>query len=111
VGLGRGRYLYEYLSVTTVPVTLAIFALFAWSAPIFNRLGPRPRRWLSTLAAATFGIYLVHPLVLIPLRAAGLYNRAFFVPLAVVATVLAAFLVSAVLALVAQRLPVLRRLI
>lgn len=111
VGLGRGRYLYEYLSVTTVPVTLAVFLLFAWSTEWVERLDAMWLRWLSRVAALTFGIYLVHPLILIALRQIGLYNRSFFAPLAVLATVLAAFALSAVAVAVLRSLPLLRRVV
>jgi surface polysaccharide O-acyltransferase-like enzyme len=111
-GLTHGRYLYDYLSVTTVPVSIAVFALFMWSAPWMDRLSARvPGRGLSILASSTLGIYVLHPLVLAGLRALGLGARTFFVPLAVPATVLAAFIVSLVLVLVMRTLPGIRRLV
>lgn len=112
VGLGRGLYLYEYLSVTTVPVSLAVFALFLWSAPTIRRLADRlPRGWLSTVAASTLGIYVIHPLVLGGLERLGLTARTFFVPLAAPATVLVTFGASLALVLVLRRLPGVRRLV
>ena len=111
-GLGKGRYLYEYLSVTTVPVSLAVFALFRWSAPAMERVAAwLPGRALATVAAATLGIYVIHPLVMVGLAMVGLRARAFFVPLAAPATVLAAFAVSLVIVLVLQRLPLIRRIV
>ena len=111
LGLGRGRYLYEYLSVTTVPITLAIFLLLRWSDVSMRRAGPAVLKGLSRIAALTFGIYLVHPLMLIVLREVGIYSRAFFVPLAVGATVIAAFAMSGVVVAVLQRLPAVRRVV
>jgi surface polysaccharide O-acyltransferase-like enzyme len=111
-GFGRGLYLYEYLSVTTVPVSLALFALFAWSAPTFARMAARiPRGWLSIVATSTLGIYVIHPLVMAGLGTLGLRSRAFFIPLAVPATLLAAFAVSLVIVLLLQRVPLLRRIV
>ncbi|MDP9468609.1 MAG: acyltransferase family protein [Chloroflexota bacterium] len=112
LGMGRGLYLYEYLSVTTVPVSLAVFVLFVWSAPAIERMAARlPRGWLSTVAASTLGIYVIHPLVLGGLGRVGLSARAFLVPLAVPAAVLVTFGVSLLLVLVLRRLPAVRRLV
>lgn len=110
---GPGLYLYEYLSLTTVPVSLAVFTLFLWSAPTFDRLAVRmPDRWLSIVAAATLGIYVIHPLVLSALgNVLGLRARAFFLPAAVLATVVAAFAVSLLIVLVLRRVPLVRRIV
>jgi surface polysaccharide O-acyltransferase-like enzyme len=111
-GLGKARYLYEYLSVTTVPVSLGIFALFSWSAPSMERLATRiPGRALSIVAASTLGIYVIHPLVKSGLGMLGLRARAFFVPLAVPVSVLAIFVVSLLIVLVLQRVPLIRRIV
>jgi surface polysaccharide O-acyltransferase-like enzyme len=111
-GFGRGLYLYEYLSLTTVPVSLAIFGLFLWSAPTMDRLAARiPGRGLSIVAASTLGIYVIHPLVMAGLGTLGLRARAFFFPLAVPATLLAAFAVSLLIVLVLQRIPFVRRIV
>jgi surface polysaccharide O-acyltransferase-like enzyme len=111
-GLGQGRYLYEYLSVTTVPASLAVFALFLWSAPWADRLASLlPGDWLSLLAGCTLGIYVIHPLWLSWLADLGLGARAFFVPLAVGATVLATFALSLVSVLLLRQVPGVRRLV
>jgi surface polysaccharide O-acyltransferase-like enzyme len=112
-GFGRGLYLYEYLSLTTVPVSLAVFTLFVWSAPTFDRMAARmPGRWLSIVAATTLGIYVIHPLVLTALgNVLGLRARAFFYPVAVPATVLAAFAVSLLIVLILRRVPFVRRIV
>jgi surface polysaccharide O-acyltransferase-like enzyme len=112
LGFGQGLYLYEYLSVTTVPTTLAIFALFLWSAPLMDRIAARvPRGWLSVVAGSTLGIYVIHPLVMQGLGKLGLGARAFFVPLAVPAFVVATFVASLVIVLALRRVPVVRRLV
>lgn len=111
-GLGQGRYLYEYLSVTTVPASLAVFALFLWSAPWADRLATRlPRGWLSVVAGSTLGIYVIHPLFLSWLGDFGLGPRTFFVPLAVAATVLATFALSLATILILRKVPGIRRLV
>jgi surface polysaccharide O-acyltransferase-like enzyme len=112
VGFGKGFYFYEYLSVTTVPVTLAVFALFTWSAPQMEGLAARlPGRSLSIVAGATLGIYVLHPLVMQGLGMLGLGARSFFVPLAVVASVAATFTVSLAIVLLLRQLPGVRRLV
>jgi len=112
IGFGKGFYFYEYLSVTTVPVTLAVFALFMWSAPLLERLAAHlPARALSRVAAATLGIYVIHPLVMQAFGFLGIGLRGFFVPFAVVASVLAIFAVSLVIVLLLRQLPGVRRLV
>jgi surface polysaccharide O-acyltransferase-like enzyme len=112
LGVGHGLYLYGYLSITTVPASLGVFGLFLWSSSSWSRLAARlPRRWLSTVAASTLGIYVIHPLVINRLGALGLGRQAFFVPLAVPTTVLATFAVSFLIVLVLRQLPGIRRLV
>ncbi len=112
IGFGKGFYLYEYLSVTTVPTSLAVFLLFAWSAPQLDGIAARlPRRTLSVLAGSTLGIYVVHPLVMQGLGAIGLGIRSFFVPLAFVACVLATFAVSLAIVLLLRQVPGIRRIV
>ena len=49
VSSAHSRYLYEYLSITTVPASLAMFGLFLWSAASWSRLAERlPGGSLST---------------------------------------------------------------
>lgn len=112
LGPGQGLYLYEYLSVTSVPTSLAVFVLFVWSAPSMERMAARlPPRWLSLVAASTLGIYIIHPLVIRGLGMLGLTTGVIPVPLAVPAIALATFLVSLGVVLVMRRLPVLRLLV
>jgi surface polysaccharide O-acyltransferase-like enzyme len=109
----RGRfYLYEYLSVTTVPVSLCAFLLFQAAAPLIDRVTtPWLRRGLSAAAASTLGIFVIHPLVMTALGRLGLGPRSFFVPLAAAATILATFAVSLAIVLVMRRVPGVRRLV
>lgn len=60
-----GRYLYGYLSPTVVAMSLAAFLLFRTLAERARRHADR----LGSAAGITFGIFLVHPLVLYPLQA------------------------------------------
>jgi hypothetical protein len=61
-GVG-GRYLYGFLSPTVVLMSLAAFVLFR-AVPHVMSLA----RWVPRSAALTFGIFLIHPLVLFPLQ-------------------------------------------
>ena len=104
-----GNFLYDYLSPTVMLMSLATFvAARGWQ--------PRglSRGRLRTYGAATFGIFLIHPLLLFPLmRSLHLADTVdigrtvvWAVPLA-----LAVCLVTGALCLVIERIPVLRRLI
>jgi surface polysaccharide O-acyltransferase-like enzyme len=109
VGFAQAHYPWEYLSITTVAVSCAVFLLFAWSGPVFEGLSLPTRRWIAELGAATFGIYLIHPLVLIGWQQVGLEIRTFPVPLATLAIVALTVSVSAALVQILRRIPVLRR--
>lgn len=59
-----GRYLYGFLSPTVVAMSLSAFVLLRAAGAAV-----RARRGLGSATAVTFGIFLVHPLVLYPLQA------------------------------------------
>jgi surface polysaccharide O-acyltransferase-like enzyme len=112
VASGHSLYLYGYLSITTVPATIALFGLFLWGSASWSRLAERvPNGSLSSVAAMTLGIYVIHPLVINRLGVLGLGGRAFFTPLAVPTTVLVTFSISLVIVLLLRQLPGVRRLI
>jgi surface polysaccharide O-acyltransferase-like enzyme len=104
-----GNFLYDYLSPTVMLMSLAVFtAARSWT----------PRR-LSTarmrqLGAATFGVFLIHPLLLFPIqRALSLPDTHDLGRMVVWAVPLAClvFAATTVIALVAARVPYVRRLI
>ena len=112
LGPGRGLYLYEYHSITTVPVSLAVYLLLIWSGPAIERhLTGRRRRLLMTVGAATFGVYLIHPMTLVGLGRLGVSATMTFAPLAVALTVGSAFAISLLAVLAMQRVPWVRALV
>ena len=112
LGLGAGRYLYEYQSITTVPVSLAVFLLLVWLGPgLTHRLPATLRGLMSSVAICSFGIYLVHPMVLVGLGSLGVGMRMTVVPLAVLLTMALVFLGSWAIVALVRRVPGLRMLI
>jgi surface polysaccharide O-acyltransferase-like enzyme len=104
-----GNFLYDYLSPTVMLMSLAVFtAARSWSPKHVST--QRMRR----LGGATFGVFLIHPLLLFPLeRALSLPDSsaigrtvAWAVPLACVV-----FAATTAIALAASRVPGVRRLI
>lgn len=64
-----GNYVYGYLSPTVVAMSVSAFLLLrAWG--LRHPPGTRwaPGRRAAALSALTFGVYLVHPLFLFPVR-------------------------------------------
>ncbi len=59
-----GRYLYGFLSPPVIVMSVAAFVLLRVAG---RRLRGRGARVAASLSALTFGVYLVHPLVLYPL--------------------------------------------
>jgi surface polysaccharide O-acyltransferase-like enzyme len=60
-----GRYLYGYLSPTVVVMSLSAFVVLRAAGAALRV----QRHRISAIASVTFGIFLVHPLVLYPLQA------------------------------------------
>ena len=98
--------------MTTVPVSLAVFALLVWLAPpVMGRLSAPARRLVASAAAASFGIYLVHPMILEGLSRLGVSALATFAPVAVAATIAFAFLISWAIVATLERIPGLRTIV
>jgi surface polysaccharide O-acyltransferase-like enzyme len=107
---GNGSFLYDYLSPTVMAMSLAIFVAFR-GIPASS---PSTTARLRRLGGATYGVFLIHPLLLFPvMRALGLPDGqdigrtvAWALPLAV-----GVCIVAEAICLVLERVPVVRRLI
>ena len=104
-----GYFLYDYLSPTVMLMSLAVFtAARSWSP---KRLSTSR---LRRLGGATFGVFLIHPLVLFPLQRylslpdSSAIGRTVAWALPVACVVFAA---TTVIALAVSRVPLVRRLI
>jgi len=102
-GTADGDYFYGYLSVTVIPMAIAL-ALLLKSVTF----GPSAAIRLSALSSLTLGVYLVHPIFLDGLR---LYVRPVDLHPWFMAPLLAAAIIGASAAVVAalRALPLLRR--
>ena len=106
-GLKKGLYFYRSLSVTVIPMSISIMFLFKkLSAAIVNVEITR------RLASLVLGIYFVHPLIITELhRCFGFStlksNPAISIPL----ISMVAFIISAMIAWLIQRIPYLKRVI
>ena len=104
-----GSFLYDYLSPTVMVMSLAIFVAFRG----MTVRSPAPAR-LRSYGAATYGVFLVHPLLLFPvMRSLGLPDGhdigrtvAWALPLAVGVCV-----ASGLICVALERVPGVRRLI
>jgi surface polysaccharide O-acyltransferase-like enzyme len=105
----RGRVLLTYQSPTVVVMSLGVF----WCARVWatrRRRSPRPA--LARLGAATFGVFLVHPLFLVPLLShSGRPQTPIGVVLGVPLIVAGVALASLLLTLALERVPGARRLV
>lgn len=105
----EGRYFLGYQSPTVAVMATALFLAVRARA---ESGGWRPRRWVARISDATFGVFLLHPLLLVPLlqhlgRPAHLATVALGVPALVVSV--AAVCTGVTLLLV--RVPLVRRLV
>ncbi|TGD73357.1 hypothetical protein E4634_10005 [Mangrovimicrobium sediminis] len=105
-GQGLKFYFPGNLSVTVIPASICLFLLFTgWSKPLC------PAQSNRTISTLTFGVYLVHPLVIDGLLHLG-FNPASVYPLVTIPLVAAmAFSVSLGISWVFSRIPLLRRTI
>ncbi len=104
-----GNFLYDYLSPTVMLMSLAVFAAARSWTP--KHLSTRRMRQLG---GATFGVFLIHPLLLFPLqRALSLPDASAIGHTVLWAIPLACgvFAATTVITLVASRVPGVRRLI
>lgn len=95
-----------YASLPVHLFALVLMASVASLCPAW-RVGPRTERVLRVLGTATFGIFLVHFAVMVVLRAAVPALDTYY-PAAMAVTWTVTVLVSTVIALIGQRVPVLR---
>jgi surface polysaccharide O-acyltransferase-like enzyme len=102
-------YLFSYQSPTVVVMSLAVFVV---GRAVGERLALRPVGWFAAVARATFGVFLVHPVLLLPyLRDEGLPGSPGSLLLTVPAIVLGVCAVSTVITLAMERIPLARRLV
>lgn len=102
-------YLFAYQSPTVVVASVAVFCL---ARVLGERAALRPRRGVAVVARATFGVFLVHPLLLIPyLRLVGIPGSPGGIALAVPLIVLGVVAASTVVTLLMERIPLVRRLV
>jgi surface polysaccharide O-acyltransferase-like enzyme len=112
-----GFYLYDYLSPSVIVMSLGVFVTArVHGARLLGRMPMITRTRLRTAGAATFGVFLIHPLLLFPImRALGLSDdighelgrlAMTAIPLAVVVGFLTGWL-----ALLLERVPVVRRVV
>lgn len=106
-GLKRGRYFYDYNSVTVIPMSIAAMLLLQrLKKPLF--FGAETT---NGLAGLVLGIYLVHPVVFEGLRFVGADALASCAALSVPLLGLAVFALSAALAWAIRGIPCLGRVV
>ncbi len=101
-----GLYAYDYLSITVIPMSIAVFLLAkGWTLAAISADAS------ARLAALTLGIYLIHPIFLGPIS--SLQEAYIEMPalLAVPLVSALAFVLSGVTALAIQHVPGVRRII
>ncbi len=104
-----GRYFLGYQSPTVVVMSVALFLAVRARA---TRRAWKSRPVVARMGEATFGVFLLHPLVLVPLlQHAGRPSQLTTVSLGVPAIVLVVAAVSAAAAVVLTRVPYVRRVV
>jgi len=105
-GFLPGARWYSYLSVTVIPMSISlIYLLKRWNKPIYHEIFTRK------LALLSFGIYLIHPVVLEIINYQGHEKIQFHPLLAIPVLVTVTFVTSWAGAAIVHRIPYLRRII
>jgi surface polysaccharide O-acyltransferase-like enzyme len=101
-----------YFSVSTIITTIVVFLLFrTWLGPERTATDAVPG-WIGPVAAATFGVYLVHPIVLDLWRTVVPIGAGRFAPILIFPLSVAVVgLVTLAVVLVARQVPVVRRVV
>ena len=97
-----GTYFYDYFSITTIPMGLAAFTLL-------RRL--QAHRLAATIAPLSFGIYLIHPLILDLLWQEDIRPSSLDMALSIPLITIFTFVVSGLVAWLMLKIPFLRRVV
>ncbi len=110
-GADEGIMPQGYLSFFTIGTTLCVFLLLrSWFGP--ERAPGGSPRWLAAAAAATFGVYLIHPIVLDLWRTVADIGTGRYRNLVVFPTsVLVVGLLSLVIVMAIKRIPLARQVV
>lgn len=106
IGLDAGLYFYHYLSVTVIPMSVAVFYLLKnWTKPIGNL-------WLTNkISSLTLGVYLIHPIFLEIIQYAGYGPLAFNFSISIPLISVVVFSLSLGVAWIINSIPNMRRII
>lgn len=104
--LDSGIYFYQNLSITVVPMSISMFFILKnMTTPLISEVTAKK------VADLTFGIYLIHPMVMNLLSAIGLKPLCIHTLIYIPITSILTFLLSLVASLVISKIPFLRRTI
>ena len=104
--LASGLYFYGYLSVTVIPMSISLmYILKTWDKPILNAL------FTKRLSILTFGIYLVHPVILDVINYKQYGAMSFHPMISIPVIAFIVFIASACIAQIMSKIPYLKRTI
>ena len=102
----KGLYFYNYLSITVIPMSIAIFFLLKkLQIPILDE------NLTKTISSLTFGIYLIHPMILDSLNLIGISSVSFNPVISIPILAIAVFSISLFMASLISRFPYIRKII
>ncbi|GAA5188637.1 acyltransferase [Ferrimonas gelatinilytica] len=109
----KGSYNALFMGYKTLNTVLIGAMIFLLAQRYAEAVGPRLRRWVTSLSTYSLGIYLLHPMLLIPVRTAierhydAFGHPALAIPLITLVTLLVAWALTALL----SRIPLVRKLV
>jgi surface polysaccharide O-acyltransferase-like enzyme len=101
-----GLYFRDYLSITVIPMSISVmYLLKTWESPIISE------SITKKLALLTFGVYLIHPIILEAINYKGLGARSFNPAFSVPTVAFFVFMAALAGAWLIHQIPYLRRVI
>jgi surface polysaccharide O-acyltransferase-like enzyme len=100
------NYFYNYLSITVVPMSISvIFLLKRFTIPILNSAIS------NKLALLSFGIYLIHPIILDSLPILGIERTSYNPLLSIPLIAIFAFTIALITSIIISKIPILNKII
>lgn len=112
VALQKGKPFgyYENFTINVMLESISVFVFFKYKISNLH-FSQKSQKMISILSSCSFGIYLVHILVLDSLEKLGLYTLSFNAIISVPIIALTVFLISFIISAVIHRIPVLKKYI
>lgn len=106
-----GKFNTDLNNYNTITVFLQTMFVFVVTKNIVEKIkfSPKAEKVLSTLSKDTFGIYFLHPFIILTLYRANLHTASFDPILSVIAVTLSTFIICEIVSHILNRIPIVKK--